>query len=80
MMFSNIVARWPGSTHDAFIWSNCEPVSQLQQGTGHGSLLLGDSARSWLLTPIRHPADEAERRYNSHHRHQSSRGHSGGGR
>ncbi|XP_064646148.1 putative nuclease HARBI1 [Lineus longissimus] len=67
LKFTDIVARWPRSTHDAFIWSN----SELNRGIGHAGFLLGDKAyplRSWLLTPVRNPADAAERRYNAHHR------------
>lgn len=71
LRFTNIVARWPGSTHDAFIWSNCELKDQLQRGIGNGGYLLGDQAyplRPFLLTPVRNPQDEAERLYNAHHR------------
>ena len=42
-VFTYIVARWPGSTHDAFIWSNCALNTQFENGEVDGHLL-GDSA------------------------------------
>ena len=67
--FINIVARWPGSSHDAFIWGNCELADELDQGQVKG-WLLGDSAyplRPWLLTTIVNPAGRPQRQYNSAH-------------
>ena len=37
--FVNIVARWPGSSHDAFIWGNCQLADELDQGQVNGWLL-----------------------------------------
>ena len=70
MRFTNIVARWPGSTHDAFIWSN----SALGQLCANGQVdghLLGDSAypqRPYLMTPVPNARNAAEERYNRRHR------------
>ncbi|XP_064631620.1 putative nuclease HARBI1 [Lineus longissimus] len=73
--FTNIVVQWPGSTHDAFIWSHSNLNRQMANGLGDG-YLLADSAyplRPWVLTPVRNPEDEAERRYNVHHRRMRQR-------
>ena len=71
MKFSNIVVKWPGATHDAFIWSNCHLKLELEEGLNNGGYLLGDSAyplRPCLMTPVRNPANAAETQYNAHHR------------
>lgn len=72
MKFTNLVARWPGATHDAFIWNTCNLNRRFREGDfGHEAFLLGDSAyplRPWLLTPVLQPQNEAEERYNRHHR------------
>ena len=66
----NVVAKWPGSTHDAFIWSNSTLCEMFQDGTITGGWLLGDSAypsKPYLLTPILNPTTRQEERYNSAH-------------
>ena len=70
LKFTSIVSSWPGSTHDAFIWSNCELNRKLQRGAANDGFLLGDKAyplRPWLLTPVRRPQTNSERRFNCHH-------------
>ncbi|KAJ3662030.1 hypothetical protein Zmor_006397 [Zophobas morio] len=57
----NVVASYPGSTHDSFIWRNLD------------FFLLGDSGyplRSWLLTPVRPEPQEntSEYRFNIQHK------------
>ena len=58
LKFLNVVAKWPGATHDAFIWANsnlCEIFENRQIGNGW---LIGDSGyplRPWLLTPVSQP-------------------------
>ena len=56
----DVVAKWPGSTHDAFIWRQ----SGINQGIASGDIptvhgwFLGDSGyplRPNLLTPIQNP-------------------------
>jgi hypothetical protein len=44
MQFSNIVVRWPGDIHDAFIWSNRHLKREMKEGLNNGGYLLGDSA------------------------------------
>jgi hypothetical protein len=68
LKFLNVVAKWPGSTHDAFIWRNSSVCRYLEhrQATEHG-WLLGDSAyplSQFLLTPVLRPTTPAEVRYN----------------
>lgn len=71
MKYTYVVAKYPGSTNDAFIWLNCN----LQQSIEHGEMgdgwLLGDSGFALdrhLLTPILRPQNHAEEHYNSAHR------------
>ena len=40
----DVVAHWPGSTHDAWIWNNCEIRRAFVEGEFGGFRLLGDSA------------------------------------
>ena len=61
--------QWPGSTHDAYIWNNCDLKKWLenQPYIGH---LLGDSAyplKQYLLTSVRDPQTQTERNFNSCH-------------
>lgn len=69
LRFSNIVARWKGATHDSRIWMNSSLFARFerQELSGH---LLGDSGYAcsdFLLTPVRNPYTESERRYNRSH-------------
>lgn len=69
--FTNIVARWPGATHDALIWRNCFISQQFEEGHIQGGWLLGDSAyalKPWLLTPLLRPRTRAEIAYNRAHK------------
>jgi hypothetical protein len=54
-MIRDIVAKWPGATHDAHIWNNCKLAKVFEDSTIKGAWLLGDSGyalKPWLLTPI----------------------------
>ena len=65
----SIVAHHLGSTHDSRIFNESRLCQRLQQGHLHGHLL-GDGGygcRSYLLTPLRTPNTEAERRYQRAH-------------
>ena len=67
---TNIVARWPGSTHDSRIFENINIADKLRDGALDG-ILLGDSGyacRAYLLTPILKPKNVGEVRYNTAHR------------
>lgn len=37
----NCVAKYPGSTHDSFIWANCHLRTRLEHGEYGGNVLLG---------------------------------------
>ncbi|XP_046873375.1 putative nuclease HARBI1 [Hypomesus transpacificus] len=69
-LITDLVARWPGSSHDSYVFSNSS-VGQEAQASRDGWLLLGDSGyplRPYLLTPVANPHNEAEERYNEAHR------------
>ena len=69
LKFSNIVARWRGSTHDSRIWNNCCLKAKFEDGLFNGHLL-GDSGyacTNHVLTPLLNPTTPAEMRYNEAH-------------
>ena len=62
----NVVARWPGATHDSRILQMSRIARGFEQGHLHG-ILLGDSGyplMRWLMTPITNPTTPVERAYN----------------
>ena len=71
-LFTNISARWPGSTHDSHVFRTSAIGIHLQnryRGIDQG-VLLGDSGypcRPFLLTPYRQPVEIKEQRFNSSH-------------
>ncbi|KAK0140064.1 putative nuclease HARBI1 [Merluccius polli] len=70
IQLTNIVARWPGSTHDSFIMTNSMVGNRLEAGTVRNGWLLGDCGyplRTWLMTPLADPNTDQERRYNDLH-------------
>jgi len=72
LRFTNIVAKWPGSSHDSFIWTNSGIHHQLKQRPSDElGWLLGDSGyplSHFLLTPIQKPDTPPEENYNQAHR------------
>ncbi len=63
---TNVVARWPGATHDSRILLNSQVGERFETGALSGTLL-GDSGyplRKWLMTPILRPNNPAEHAYN----------------
>lgn len=66
----NIVARWPGSTHDARIFTNSEIFDRLEAGEFGDTHLIGDAGypcKPFLLTPYSNPQSGEQFRYNSAH-------------
>ena len=64
---TNIVARWPGSTHDSRIFDNSFICAKFENNEMSG-LLLGDQGypcRTFLMTPLHYPHSQAEFRYNT---------------
>lgn len=70
----DIVARWPGSTHDSFVFRESTIGRQAAASRGEWRLL-GDSGyplRPYLFTPVANPADQHDNAFNeAHHRARS---------
>ena len=68
--FADIVARWPGSTHDSFIFRMSEINDYLERNhttLDHG-VDIGDSGyalKNFLMTPYEHPRNRPQRRVNT---------------
>jgi len=71
LRFLNVVSKYPGSTHDAFVWRNSSVYHHMaQQGTAIPGWLLGDSGyplSPFLTTPVSNPTTPAELLYNKKH-------------
>ena len=66
--FTDIVVRWPGSTHDATIFNS--QICQHFECNKFDGFLLGDSGypcKKYLLTPFLNPNTQAQHRYNQSH-------------
>ena len=73
-MFTNIVARWPGSTHDSFVFNTSRIGQQLEAKPPslENGLLLGDSGyacKPYLMTPYLNPTTPKQEDYNKAHVH-----------
>ncbi|KAK6489650.1 putative nuclease HARBI1 [Huso huso] len=69
LLISNIVAQWPGSTHDSRILLNSSIHTAFDYGIVQG-FLLGDSGyalKPWLMTPYLNPQSPAQANYNRAH-------------
>lgn len=67
LRFQDIVARWPGSTHDSYIFNNSRLKQRFEAGEFNNSVLLGDGGyklQTYLMTPFRAPSNNDESRYN----------------
>lgn len=74
MRILNINARYPGSTHDSYIWG-CSVISAFLEETVEENTyqycLLGDSGyplQPWLLTPIQNERTAGEKKFNKKHK------------
>ncbi|VDI31307.1 Hypothetical predicted protein [Mytilus galloprovincialis] len=66
----NAVSRWPGSTHDSYIWNNSQICRQFEEGDIANGWLLGDSGyalKPWMLVPFMNPSTPAEEEFNRRH-------------
>ena len=68
-----MVARWPGSTHDSFVFRSSEISDYLQQHNRslEDGILLGDSGYACkpnLMTPFPNPVTAKQHAFNSAHR------------
>jgi nuclease HARBI1 len=66
-IFTNVVCRWPGSSHDSYILKNSELYRMFESGISQG-IILGDSGypcRPWLMTPYPNPTSAMERQFNT---------------
>ena len=72
--FTNVVARWPGSTHDSRVWDNSSLRVKMErrlQERQESGIILGDNGYAnseVLLTPLARAETAAERCYNCAHR------------
>ncbi|XP_071496784.1 putative nuclease HARBI1 [Diadema antillarum] len=67
---TNVVARWPGSTHDSRILRVISVLERRFRERELEGILVGDSGyrlQTWLMTPLRDPQTNAERAYNCTH-------------
>lgn len=65
----DIVARWPGSTHDSTIFNNSRLKVRMETIYEH-CFLLGDSGyplEKHLMTPLQNPVTRAQNLYNESH-------------
>lgn len=63
----DIVARFPGSTHDSHIFNHSKIAQLFECGRFKDKILLGDGGyglKEYLMTPLRNPMSDAEKLYN----------------
>jgi hypothetical protein len=73
MKFADMVVRWPGSTHDSFIFRSSEIHDYLRVNhtTLEQGVVLGDSGyalTNFLMTPYENPNTRQQRRFNVTHK------------
>lgn len=71
-MFTNIVAKWPGSTHNSFVFSSSKIGHDLEENptTFEEGWLLGDSGypcKPYLMTSFLNPATGKQEAHNKAH-------------
>lgn len=65
-MFTHVLCKWPGSSHDSFILKSSDIWDEFESGRCKG-IILGDSGypcKNWLMTPFLNPADDLEKKFN----------------
>ncbi|XP_028177738.1 putative nuclease HARBI1 [Ostrinia furnacalis] len=67
LIFQDIVARWPGSSHDSMIFANSSAKFHFENGEFGNGIVLGDSGyeqTNYLLIPFQNPNTPAQSLYN----------------
>lgn len=67
LKFTDIVARWAGSTHDSHIFNNCNRRVSFERGDYGDSVLVGDAgygSRIFMMIPLEDPVTAEENLYN----------------
>ncbi|XP_051175595.1 putative nuclease HARBI1 [Leptopilina boulardi] len=67
LKFTNIVLRWPGSTHDSTIFNYSKLRARLENGEFGDGLVLADGGyalKPYLITPLPNLQTDAERLFN----------------
>ena len=70
-IFSDVLARFPGSVHDSGIWKLSRAGIYVENNLLIGEHILGDSGymlKPYLLTPYRQPASTPQSNYNYAHK------------
>ncbi|XP_067867143.1 putative nuclease HARBI1 [Heterodontus francisci] len=65
-----VCTRYPGSSHDAFILWNSQVPALFSPSEHLQGWILGDRGyllKTWLMTPVRNPSNNAEEHYNESH-------------
>uniref|UniRef100_A0A8D8QLB9 Nuclease HARBI1 n=1 Tax=Cacopsylla melanoneura TaxID=428564 RepID=A0A8D8QLB9_9HEMI len=70
LQFFDVIARWPGSTHDSRMFDGSAAKARFQMGHVQGHLLgdAGYAQKPYLYTPLRNPVTRSELRYNNAHK------------
>ncbi|XP_041423516.1 putative nuclease HARBI1 [Xenopus laevis] len=66
----DVVAKYPGSTHDAYIFKNSGIYDRFDSGEFTSGIMLADSGyplTTWLMTPFINATTPAQVRYNYAH-------------
>lgn len=67
LRIQNIVARWPGSSHDSNIFRNSCIKRKFDEGKFQDNVIVGDSGygiQRYLITPILNPSSPVEQLFN----------------
>lgn len=70
MMFRDVVAKWPGASHDSFVWGFSRVKERMARGELRGTII-GDSGyplRQYLMTPYSQTVTRAQELYNRAHK------------